>query len=62
MLRLLPGLYDGSHIKHPLASRRSVRRVDFKSGQPVDVAIDGEVFTLELKALDILPSALDVYI
>jgi diacylglycerol kinase family enzyme len=62
MLRLLPGLYDGSHIKHPLASRKSVRRVDFRSGAPVDVTIDGEVFTLELKALDLLPSALDVYI
>jgi diacylglycerol kinase (ATP) len=62
MLRLLPGLYDGSHIKHPLASRKSVRRIEFNIGGPVDVTIDGEVFTLELRTLDILPAALDVYI
>jgi diacylglycerol kinase (ATP) len=62
MLRLLPGLYDGSHIKHPLASRKSVRRIEFNIGEPVDVTIDGEVFTLELRTLNILPAALDVYI
>jgi len=62
MLRLLPGLYDGSHIKHPLASRKPVRRIEFNIGEPVDVTIDGEVFTLELRTLDILPAALDVYI
>ena len=62
MLRLLPGLYDGSHIKHPLASRKPVRRIEFNIGEPVDATIDGEVFTLELQTLDILPAALDVYI
>jgi diacylglycerol kinase (ATP) len=62
MLRLLPGLYDGSHIKHPLASRKSVRRIEFNIGEPVDVTIDGEVFVLELRTLNILPAALDVYI
>jgi YegS/Rv2252/BmrU family lipid kinase len=62
LLRNLPRLYDGSHIQHPLASRRAVRRVEFKANSPVDLMIDGEVVTLECRALDILPAALDVYI
>jgi diacylglycerol kinase (ATP) len=62
LLRMLPRLYDGSHIKHPLASRKSVRHVEFNIPVPVDVLIDGEILTLKCKSLDILSSALDVYI
>jgi YegS/Rv2252/BmrU family lipid kinase len=62
LLRNLPRLYDGSHIEHPLASRRAVRRVEFKVPAPVDIMIDGEVVTLECRKLDILPAAVDVYI
>jgi len=62
LLRTLPKLYDGTHIQHPLASRRAVRRVEFKSNAPIDVMIDGEVASLELRSLSILPSAVDVYI
>ncbi|MBA0087737.1 MAG: hypothetical protein HRJ53_22355, partial [Acidobacteria bacterium Pan2503] len=29
LLRNLPRLYDGSHVHHPLASRRAVRHVEF---------------------------------
>jgi diacylglycerol kinase (ATP) len=62
LLRTLPKLYDGSHIEHPLASRRAVRHVEFNLSAPVDVMIDGEVATVECRALDILPGAVDVYI
>jgi diacylglycerol kinase (ATP) len=62
LLRTLPKLYDGTHIQHPLASRRAVRHVEFKSNAPIDVMIDGEVATLEIRSLSILPSAVDVYI
>jgi len=62
LLRMLPRLYDGTHIQHPLASRRSVRRVEFNVPVPIDVMIDGEVATLECRSLEILPAALDVYI
>jgi diacylglycerol kinase (ATP) len=62
LLRMLPKLYDGTHIEHPLASRRAVRHVDFNIPVPIDVMIDGEIVSLTCKALDILPSALDVYI
>lgn len=62
LLRTLPRLYDGTHIQHPLASRRAVHHVEFKGTEPVDVMIDGEVATLECRSLDVLPGAMDVYI
>lgn len=62
LLRMLPRLYDGTHIQHPLASRRAVRRVEFGTQVPVDVLIDGEIATLECVSLDVIPSALDIYI
>jgi diacylglycerol kinase (ATP) len=62
LLRNLPRLYDGSHVNHPLASRQAVRHVEFKRSEPADIMIDGEVVTLECRALDVIPSAVDVYI
>lgn len=62
LLRNLPRLYDGSHIHHPLASRRAVRRVEFNVAAPVDIMIDGEVARLECRSLDILPAAVDVFL
>ena len=62
LLRNLPRLYDGSHIKHPLASRRAVRHVEFNIATPVDIMIDGEVATLECRSLDVLPAAVDVFL
>jgi len=62
LLRMLPRLYDGTHTQHRLASRKSVRHVEFNIPVPVDVMIDGEILTLKCKSLDILPAALDVFI
>lgn len=62
LLRNLPRLYDGSHIEHPLASRRAVRHVEFNVSGPVDIMIDGEVATLKCRSLDVLPAAVDVFI
>lgn len=62
LIRMLPRLYDGTHIVHPLASRRSVRRVEFNLDAAVDVMIDGEIVRVQCQILDILPGAMDVYI
>jgi diacylglycerol kinase family enzyme len=59
---MLPKLYDGTHIQHPLASRRAVRRVEFRLPTPVDVMVDGEIATLQCRSLDIIPGAVDVHI
>jgi YegS/Rv2252/BmrU family lipid kinase len=60
LIRNLPGLYDGTHIRHFLAERKAVRRVDFDLDAPVDVMVDGEVLTLHCEHLDVLPGALNV--
>ncbi|MGH9580841.1 MAG: diacylglycerol/lipid kinase family protein [Terriglobales bacterium] len=60
LLRNLHTLYDGSHLQHPLAERRSARRVDFALEGPVDVMVDGESHLLDCRTLEVLPGALDV--
>jgi diacylglycerol kinase family enzyme len=60
LIRNLPGLYDGTHVEHPLAERKGVQRVEFKLDAPVDVMVDGEVLTLHCEELDVLPGALNV--
>lgn len=60
LLRNLHRLYDGSHLKHPLASRRAARRIDFYLDAAIPVMVDGEVLMLQCQTLEILPAALDV--
>ena len=60
LIRNLPGLYDGTHIEHPLAERQAVKHVEFKLERPVDVMVDGEVLSLHCQELDVLPGALNV--
>lgn len=60
LIRNLPGLYDGTHIEHPLAERQGAQRVEFKLDAPVDVMVDGEVLTLHCEELDVLSGALNV--
>lgn len=60
LIRNLPGLYDGSHIQHPLAERKAARRIEFQLQGPADVMVDGEVLSLHCEELDILPGALTV--
>jgi YegS/Rv2252/BmrU family lipid kinase len=60
LIRNLPGLYDGTHIEHPLAERNAVRRIEFNLNGPVDVMVDGEVLSLHCEELDVLPGALNV--
>jgi diacylglycerol kinase (ATP) len=60
LLANLHRLYDGTHVNHPLASRRAVRRVDFDLTAPVDVMVDGEVARVHCQTLEVLPGALNV--
>ena len=62
LLRNLHTLYDGSHMAHPLASRRAARRIEFALDGPVDVMVDGEVLTLHCQTLEVLPAALDILV
>jgi len=62
LLRNLRTLFDGTHIHHPLASRRAVQRIEFALDNRVDVMIDGEVLTLKCESVEVLPSGLDVLV
>ncbi len=62
LLRMLPRLFTGTHIEHPLAYRAPARRVDFDLDGPVNVMIDGEILHLRCKAVEIIPAALDVLV
>ena len=62
LIRNLSTLYDGTHVKHPLAERRAVRQIEFQLDSAVDVMVDGEALTLHLEKLDVLPSALRVVV
>ncbi len=60
LIRNLSGLYDGTHIQHPLAECKAINRVEFKLDSPADVMVDGEVLSLHCEELDVLPRALNV--
>jgi diacylglycerol kinase (ATP) len=62
LIRNLPTLYDGTHVRHPLAERKAVRHLEFKLDGPVDIMVDGEVLTLHCEALDVLPGAINVVV
>ena len=55
-------LYDGSHVNHPLASRRAVKRIEFDLSGPVDIMVDGEVQRAHCQLLEVLPAALHVMV
>jgi diacylglycerol kinase (ATP) len=62
LIRNLSTLYDGTHTLHPLAERQAVRRIEFQLDAPVDIMVDGEVLTLHLQSIDVLPGALRVVV
>lgn len=62
LIGMLPRLYDGTHVSHPLAKRRSARRVEFRLPGPVNVLVDGEVLRLDCRSVEVVPAALDCYI
>jgi YegS/Rv2252/BmrU family lipid kinase len=62
LLRNLRTLFDGTHVRHPMASRAGVRRVEFALDRPVNVMIDGESRHLQCQTLEVLPGALDILV
>jgi diacylglycerol kinase (ATP) len=60
LVRNLGGLYDGTHVRHPLAESRKTERIEFDLEGPIDVMVDGEALTVQCQTIDVLPSALKV--
>ena len=55
-------LYDGSHVNHPMASRRAVKRIEFDLSGQVDIMVDGELRRAHCQLLEVLPAALHVMV
>lgn len=62
LIRNLHKLYDGSHVRHPQATTRRVRQVEFDLSEPLDIMVDGEVCTIHCEKLEVLPGALRVVV
>jgi diacylglycerol kinase (ATP) len=62
LVRNLGGLYDGTHIRHPLAESKQAKRIEFDLDGPIDVMVDGEALTLRCEVIDVLPSVLRVVV
>lgn len=62
LIRTLPRLFTGTHIKHRLAARAGVKAVDFELAGPVNVMVDGESLRVQCQSLRIFPNALDVIV
>jgi YegS/Rv2252/BmrU family lipid kinase len=61
-IRNFPKCYDGSHIHHPLIWQGRARRIELNFDTPSDIMIDGEVMTVQMESLEVLPSALNVMV
>jgi diacylglycerol kinase (ATP) len=59
-VKAFPMIFAGTHVSHPAVRTAQTSRVDFDFTDPVDVMVDGEVVTLSLQSLEVLPNALDV--
>jgi diacylglycerol kinase (ATP) len=62
IVRLLPTAFTGDHVHAPEVTMREARRVTIRSASPLPVQADGEVLTVNARALDVavLPGALRV--
>lgn len=61
-IKNFPKCYDGSHIHHPLIWTGQAKRIEMDFGGPMDIMVDGEVMTVEMESLEVLPSALNVMV
>jgi YegS/Rv2252/BmrU family lipid kinase len=61
-IRNFPKCYDGSHIHHPLIWTGQARKIELDYDEPIDIMIDGEVMTVRMESLEVLPSALNVMV
>lgn len=59
-LRAFPRIFAGTHDQLPEIDLARAREVVFSAASPVDVMVDGEVLTLTLRKLEVLPGALRV--
>lgn len=60
LLRDLPRIFTGGHVRLPDVTTARARRVYFELDAPWDVMIDGEMARIQPERVDVLAGALDV--
>lgn len=60
LLRAFPKIYQGSHVRLRQVETQLAKSIAFHGSGDVDCMIDGEILSLSLRALDVLPGALEV--
>lgn len=60
LLRAFPKIYQGTHITLDSVETSRARRIDFDGVGTLDCMIDGEIMSLGLQALEVLPGTLEV--
>jgi len=58
LLRWLPTVYRGAHLRHPEVASRAARRVTIRAATPLPMHVDGEVTPATPVTLSIAPGAL----
>jgi diacylglycerol kinase (ATP) len=61
LLAAFPGIFRGTHVNRADVQVGRAAHVRFEPRGPVPVLIDGEVRSLELRSLEVLPSAIKVF-
>lgn len=59
-LTAFPRIFKGTHPELEAVTQQQAQRVDFELPGPVDVMIDGEIRTLRLRSVEVVPAALEV--
>lgn len=60
LLRTFPKIFSGTHLAHPKVHHARARRLDFDLDEPLDAVLDGEIFRLRLRAIEVVPEAIDL--
>ncbi len=56
-----PKIFAGTHTRHPAVEASRARHVEFLEPRAQPVMVDGEIITLTLKSLEVLPGAIEVF-
>ena len=62
VLRMIPRVFSGGHVKHPAVSMEAIRRLEVSSPQPLWVWADGEPVTRTPTTVEVVPKAISVLV
>ncbi len=60
LLRLFPRIFDGTHVSAPEIETSRAERVELHLDRPIPALVDGEALSLRLRAVEVVPAALEL--